>query len=184
MFKDTTPGRNCFCCLMFLIPLIVFSVCICLSPVFPSFGFEMSRLGKSLEFPAIEGRARPYSTLLSTLTQDPVLKEEHETQHVILSMTHPEEYTGIVSVVTTRIYGTSRSFESVQSAFVQFFTANPGWTLETPGDEAKLVTEYGVACVDLSKAPKTDYSDSRAKYLLVYKVEIYYLEPVKTCRLG
>ncbi len=181
MFKDRTPTRNRFCCLFIILAAV--SVIFCYwSGLNYYLGEDLKRLGKSFEFPAIEARAKPYGDLLGTIMQDDLIKVERNTDNVSLSMTHPEEYTGIVAVRVKMIYGTNRPFVGVQSDFDRYFLTKPGWEVETLG--YMTVTQSGVACMWLSKTEKTEYPESWAKYQVVYAIQVDYLEPVKTCRLG
>ncbi len=185
MFKETTPTRNCVCCLLILGVVIVIPICVFFATVF-DFGEDLKRLGKSFEFPAIEARAKPYGDLLGSITQDDLIKVERSTDNVSLSVTHPEHYTGIVDVTVRSIYGTNRPFESVQADFDRFFSARSAFAAEQfAGMDKyfKAVNQNGVACVYLSQTEKSEYPDSWAKYQVVYAIELHYLEPVKTCSL-
>jgi hypothetical protein len=180
MFKDITFNRNCLGCLLILGGLVI-PVCLFVASVF-GVGEDLKRLGKSLEFPAIEARSKPYSDLLASVTQDDFIKEEHNIDNVRLSVTHPEHYTGIVGVTVKMIYGTNRLFVSVQNDFDRFFSAKSEWKIETSG--YMTITQHGVACVWLNKTEMAEYPDSWTKYQIVYAIELDYLEPGNSCRLG
>jgi hypothetical protein len=163
---------------------------------------DLQRLGKSFEFPAIEARSKPYSELLTSATQDILLKQDQKIDHVQLSITHPEDYTGIVAVTVKRIYGTNRPLEAVQSDFAQFFSSKSGWKA-TPHEDTSTswmtVTPYGAACVWLRKAERTElpiwlktgeptpFPESWTKYQTLYEVVIDYLDlskPYPRCTFG
>lgn len=200
--KETTPDRKFIaCCLLVLVsPLCVFLIqCIvCAGLVIQP---DIQRLGKSFEFPTIETRAKPYSALVASATHDNLLEENQNIDHVNVSVTHPEEYTGIVAVTVKRIYGTNRPFEAVQADFAQFFSTQSGWkrVQYTGGNPFWMIeAPYGAACVYLNKAEPeklpswlttaepTPFPKSWTKYQTLYQVIIDYLDFSKPtgCHFG
>jgi hypothetical protein len=163
---------------------------------------DVQRLGKSIEFPAIEAQSKLYSELLASATQDILLEEDQKTDHVQISVTHPEEYTGIVAVHVERIYGTNRTLEAVQADFAKFFATKSGWAALPYGDINTgwmTVAPYGAACVRLKRAERTDlpswlitveptpFPGNWAKYQTLYEVDLDYLDlskPYARCNFG